>query len=433
MIYSFLAGVFTRKDLHVLLLALRIVEAVLQKHGNIFLDAFIKEGVLFAVDSLLSPERCSPFMFPAFNDLHTTQTSSSKDTECLCFSFNSCQSPVAAKVTTCKLEKDSIKNIAEYIKNNYFGMELLDTEKGFTDILQKLKTLSAALTDLVNKSAKRVADGEDEEHFYPVLQQIISVLGGKDPISTFEFVESGIVKSLLNYLFNGQYVVDKAENQRVYQMHLIEKRFEILGKLLVYTYEKPLENSVFTTLIRRLLSSFNSLENFPVILSQGTKLRNSFATVPYEHVTSYPCLKVQFVKGEGENLSDYSEDAVNVDPFSTMDAINKYLWSKVSQKRNYLHAYSENEASEKECSSSCSTPSDGRSVDTIESDNFVSHANEIQVYFFVANFSHTVFCISLECFLSTLSFSYNFPVLFFFSPCVYVLKLFKLVLLNLCY
>lgn len=407
MLYSFLAGVFTRKDLHVLLLALKIVEAVLQKHANIFLDSFVKEGVLFAVDALLSPERCSPLMFPACNDLQclhdATQNSSSRDMECLCFSFNSCQSPVAAEVMTCKLEKDSIKNIAEHIKNNYFGTELLDTEKGFSDILQKLRALSVALTDLVNKSAKRVAYSEDEERFYPVLQQIMSVLGGKDPISTFEFVESGIVKSLLNYLFNGEYVVDKAENQGVYQMHVIEKRFEVLGKLLMYIPETPLENSILTTLIRRLQSSLNSMENFPVILSQGTKLRNSYATVPYGHATSYPCLKVQFVKGEGENLSDYFKDAVNVDPFSTMDSINKYLWSKVSPKRTYHHAYSENEASEKEesssDSSSCSSPSQGRSVDTIESDNFLSHANEMQVCFFVANFSQTVFLyISIEYF-----------------------------------
>lgn len=387
-ISSFLAGVFTRKDLHVLLLALKIVEAVLQKHANVFLDSFIKEGVLFAIDALLSPERCSPFMFPSCNDvqfLHdTAQKSSSRDVGCLCFSFNSCQSPVATKVMTCKLEKDSIKNIAEHIKNNYFGTELLDTEKGFTDILQKLQTLSVALTDLVNKSTRGFACGEDEEQFYPVLQQIMSVLGGKDPISTFEFVESGIVKSLLNYLFNGKYAVDKAENQGLYQMHVTEKRFEVLGKLLVYISETPFENSILTTLIRRLQSALSSMETFPVILSQGTKLRNSYATVPYGHVTSYPCLKVLFVKGEGENLSDYFKDVVNVDPFSTMDAIDKYLWPKVSSKRTYHHPYSENEASEeKECSSSqspsCSSPSQARSVDTIESDGLVSHANEIQV------------------------------------------------------
>ncbi|XP_041016250.1 E3 ubiquitin-protein ligase UPL4-like [Juglans microcarpa x Juglans regia] len=51
-ISSFLAGVFTRKDQHVLLVALHIAEMILQKLSDIFLSSFIKEGVLFAIDAL---------------------------------------------------------------------------------------------------------------------------------------------------------------------------------------------------------------------------------------------------------------------------------------------------------------------------------------------------------------------------------------------
>ncbi|KAF5458172.1 hypothetical protein F2P56_022226 [Juglans regia] len=51
-ISSFLAGVFNRKDQHVLLVALHIVEMILQKLSDIFLSSFIKEGALFAIDAL---------------------------------------------------------------------------------------------------------------------------------------------------------------------------------------------------------------------------------------------------------------------------------------------------------------------------------------------------------------------------------------------
>ncbi|KAL2455359.1 HECT domain-containing protein [Forsythia ovata] len=44
-------------------------------------------------------------------------------------------------------------------------------------------------------------------------------------------------------------------------------------------------------------------------------MRNSYATVPHGR-TSYPCLKVQFVKANGEiSLRDYTEDVVSLIPF----------------------------------------------------------------------------------------------------------------------
>ncbi|KAL2457218.1 HECT domain-containing protein [Forsythia ovata] len=45
-------------------------------------------------------------------------------------------------------------------------------------------------------------------------------------------------------------------------------------------------------------------------------MRNSYATVPHGRYTSYPCLKVQFVKANGEiSLRDYTEDVVSLIPF----------------------------------------------------------------------------------------------------------------------
>lgn len=80
---SFLAGVFTQKDHHMLMLALQIAEIILQNFSDNFLKLFVKEGVFFAIDALLTPERSSKLMYPAFGgiqlSLDSSQKSSSRD------------------------------------------------------------------------------------------------------------------------------------------------------------------------------------------------------------------------------------------------------------------------------------------------------------------------------------------------------------------
>ncbi|GLT72296.1 hypothetical protein SLA2020_442450 [Shorea laevis] len=312
-ISSFLAGVFTRKDQHVLLVALQISEMILQKLSDIFLNSFIKEGVFFAIDALLTQENCSQLMFPVFSGIQlsfdSSQKSASKEVlRCLCYTFSTGQSPTASETGSCKLEKDSVHNLAKHIRTNYFAPNLCDSEKGVTDILQKLRTFSTTLSDLVNMTIGNDASAQHEEMFYHKLHQIMASLNGREPISTFEFIESGIVRSLLNYLSNGQYLGEK-------EPHFVEL---------------PL-----LALIRKLQSALSSLENFPVILSHGSKQRNSYAMIPNGRRAIHPCLKVRFVRGEVETcICEYSEDVQTVDPFSSLNAIEGFLWPKVSIKRN---------------------------------------------------------------------------------------------------
>ncbi|KAL3531894.1 hypothetical protein ACH5RR_005415 [Cinchona calisaya] len=377
-ISSFLAGVFTRKDHHVLLLALKIVETLLQKLSNSILSSFIKEGVLFAVDALLSPQRCSQFMFPPLNSMKLSDDSSQKSASrdvirCLCFTFDTGRSPTTSKMT-CKLDKDSVKHLAEHINTSYFATEGMNPEKGLTDIFLKLRTLSSALADLVNTNAKDTTSDQHEEEFSRILQEIVSILNGKDSISTFEFVESGIVKSLLNYLSNGQYMDQKVGIEGAgSHLFVIEKRFEVLGKLLLSFSDPHSVDFPLATLVRRLQNSLASVETFPVILSHSSKLRSSYATVPHGRGTSYPCLKVQFFKGEEEvYLGDCFKNVVNVDPFSTLVAIEGYLWSKASIKKT------EQAKSATSTMVEVSSSSQSRSPDSVESNRVSNHVNEIQ-------------------------------------------------------
>ncbi|XVF07968.1 hypothetical protein REPUB_Repub06bG0184900 [Reevesia pubescens] len=334
---SFLAGVFTRKDHHLLMLALQIAEMILQKLSDVYLNSFIKEGVFFAIDALIMPEKCSQVMLPVFNGIQpsfdASQKSSARDVQrCLCYAFDTVPS---SSVPHCKLDKDTVCNLAKHIKTNYFASELFDSEKGTSDILQNLRTFSAALSNLINMPVLNDTPAAHEEKFYSILHQIMLKLNGREPVSTFEFIESGIVKSLMHFLSNGLYLRDNLEFSGIYDHLLVlEKRFEVFAKLFMSYSDIPVEDLPLSVLIQKLQSALSSLENFPVVPSHGFKQRNSYATVPNGRCVMYPCFRVRFVRGEGETcLSDCPEDVLAVDPFSSSDAIEGYLWPKVFTKK----------------------------------------------------------------------------------------------------
>lgn len=337
----------------------------------------MKEGVLFAVDALLSPEKCSQFLFSDETCQGSVPCAAIK---CLCFAS---ESPTGPEAKTCKIEKETLQNLARHIRTNYFATDSMNPDLGITNVLQKLKTLSSALTDLVHKASSSIAPLQEKEDLYPVLHQIMSELNGNGAVSTFEFIESGVVKSLVNYLSNGQYLGQKVDGDgSVDQLYIVEKRFALFGRLLLYNSVCPPEDSAFLALIKRLHSALSSVENFPVILSHASKLRNSYATVPYGRCTSYPCLKVHFVKGDGESsLGDYTEGVVNVDPFSPLETIEGYLWPKVSRRKSEKlkpPTLAIEEESSSRSSQDAST-SQGKSPGPMELDTTSTNAHETQV------------------------------------------------------
>ncbi|VFQ94842.1 unnamed protein product [Cuscuta campestris] len=387
---SSLAGVLSRKDHHVLILALQIVDTLLQKLSDVFLSAFVKEGVVFAIDSLLSTGKCSQY---GSNGVQSSNEPTSKTPpptgalRCLCFAFDDSQTRTTSEsARSCKLERETVQNLAQHIKTNYFAPELMSPENGLTAALQKLRTLSSALTDLINKYLTNVDAScmQHEAYFYELLSQIISQLNGKNSISTFEFVESGIMRSVVNFLSNGQYLSVKTENVgALLQQYNIERRFEMFGRLLLSSSEPLFIDSTFIALVHQLQSALSSVENFPVILSQSPKLRNSYATVPFGRCTSYPCLKVQFIKGEGETiLFDYSNEVVNVDPFSSLDMIEEYLRPKVSNNITNndpkLPSQTMDEGSGSQFSHDLS-PSQEQNSDPMESESIHDDMNQMQL------------------------------------------------------
>ncbi|KAL4560548.1 hypothetical protein LXL04_032701 [Taraxacum kok-saghyz] len=327
-ISRFLAGVFTRKDIHVLNIALNISDTILQKNGDVFMGPFVKEGVLFAIDALIVPEKSSQFMFSMFNDIQLSNNSTKKYSgkepiRCLCYSFDANKLPSSTPESrNCKMELESVQILAKHIRTKYFdtNSSTSETTTGITPILEKLKSLSSELSSSIMT----------QEEYDHVLYRIMSVLNSGDVISTFEFVESGITDSLVNYLSNGEC-----------------SRLESFGRLFLSCTSQPFDFFSLSGFVSKLQSALSSVEDFPVVLNNSFKLRNSYATVPHRRATTYPCLKVLFVKEEAElTLTDYPGEIQNVDPFSDFEAIETFLWPKVSSNNN------------QDISSSAQSPSD---------------------------------------------------------------------------
>ncbi|KAL1200108.1 E3 ubiquitin-protein ligase UPL4 [Cardamine amara subsp. amara] len=318
-ISSVLAGILSRKDHHVVVVALQVTEVLLEKYRDEFLNSFIKEGVFFAIEALSNSDRGQ--QHPVSAEL--SQKPVTKEiVKCLCQSF---ETSLSSSSTTCKIENDSVYILATRIKESFFGPEVFDSEKGLTDVLQNLKNLSVALRDLMTVPID--ARVLHDEKFFSIWNQIVERLNGRESVSTFEFTESGVVKSLANYLSNGLYQRKLSKGDpECDSLPFVGKRLEVFTRLLWSDGE-----ATSSVLIQKLQNSLSSLENFPIVLSQILKQRNSFAAVPNGRCTSYTCLKVRFMKAEGETcLRDYSQDFVTVDPLCYLDAVDQYMWPKVN-------------------------------------------------------------------------------------------------------
>ncbi|KAI3949984.1 hypothetical protein MKW92_017096 [Papaver armeniacum] len=331
-ISSFLAGVFARKDHHVLVSSLNIVQTILKELPDMFLKPFAKEGVVYAIDRILAPEKF-------------TQSSSSQQklnansgVRCLCYNLN-IGKPRSSEVGKCKLEKDTVRTLANQIKETYFASQT--SEIGLTETLQKLRKYSATLNDMVNANE----DSCLEENLFHTLGQIMMELSEGDSVSTFEFIESGMMKSLLNYFSNGQYLKEQVVEHHALSdySHATRKRFAAFASFSLSSTSLQWEETPLAILVRRLQVALSSLENFPVILNQTSKPRAVYAAIP-KHTTTHPCLRVRFLCEKGEkDLYDDSLAAVNIEPFTSFDAIERYLWSQISARRNDAQGESEDD------------------------------------------------------------------------------------------
>lgn len=328
---SFLAGLLARKHQHLLFPSLKIVENLVQKLPGVVSSSFTKEGVIYAIDTLLMLDDCSQSLSQQ-SSRSESQVVAREACKCLCYAFESCHSSVRTK--TCRLGKDAVLNLAGHIKASYFSNELVDCRMGLTEILRKLKTYCSELNDNGGKYLMNDVV-EKEDYLSDILGQVLRELSGGDSMSTFEFAESGIVKSLLNYLCNGRYLQGTlgSENSSDHSLSVLT-RFQTFAAISLSTVGPTWEDTLLTSFIRKLQSALSSYDNFPVMLCHTYKPRNVIADIPFRHATVRPCLRIRFVREEGEDgICEYNE-VITVELSSSLDVIEGYLWPKVSGNKS---------------------------------------------------------------------------------------------------
>ncbi|KAF5202161.1 E3 ubiquitin-protein ligase upl4 [Thalictrum thalictroides] len=333
-ISSFLAGVIARKDLHLLMLALTIVKNVMQELPDAFFDSFIKEGVVYTIDALITPQDCPQFKLQTSEGAQRLSKSNQNmpgndSVGCLCYVYVD----QSSENESCKLEETSAHTLAKYIRTTYFTTKSGDSELKSTTVLKKLRNLCAVLSDKVNMSV-RSDNGEQEKNLTYTLGQIMEVLSGEEPVSTFEFIESGIVRSLVDYLSNGCYRNREVDsNELSNHLLVLQKRYEVFAKFCLSSPSHHQKDKPLGILLGKLQSALSLLENFPVVFSHVPEPEGTYATIPFERTTFRPCLKVRFIKEEGEeSLCDYVSDVVSIEAFTFINAIERYLWPKVKHE-----------------------------------------------------------------------------------------------------
>uniref|UniRef100_A0A1D1YN22 HECT-type E3 ubiquitin transferase n=1 Tax=Anthurium amnicola TaxID=1678845 RepID=A0A1D1YN22_9ARAE len=328
---SFLAGLLTRKDIHVLNSSLKTAQILLERQIDVFMGPFIKEGVVYAIDKLQLPENrtqvmAQPTLVPMTDSAQVAIQDISK---CFCHVFSPCHAP-SSQAETCGLGKETVLALAKQIRSTYFNTVLRESDLGFTDFLQKLKTLSGTLNENVERLPKNDCS-QNEEHLTHVLKQMMMELDGAEPMSTFEFIESGIVRSLAYYLSNGMYFegqMDGSDSQSHFS--IILKRFQTFASICLLKSGQNPDNMLLALLVRKLQNALSSFDQFPVVLSLGYKHRNVYADVPYGHSTKQPCLKVHFVSEDESIVNGYSESVLAVESSSSLHAIEEFLRPKIS-------------------------------------------------------------------------------------------------------
>ncbi|KAK8935142.1 E3 ubiquitin-protein ligase UPL4 [Platanthera zijinensis] len=326
-ISSFLAGLMARKDRHVLVSALKIVELLIRKFPCVCSSSFLKEGVVYSIELLLEHED---------QLLSVGQQSDQKDNQivqrdvsrCLCHAFDLPNTTTSER--TCRLGKDTVFTLAKHIKDTYFTGESVNCEIGVSEVLKKLKAMCVVLNKTVDQFSSHYGCAKSED-LSQLLVQVMAEINLGETISSFEFVESGIIRSLVHYFSNGRYL-SKSFSDCMPTSHglAILDRLQSFADISLCKAGQTWEDMLFTCLVRKLQDALTSIENFPVILSHLFKPRSSYSDIPTRHPTLYPCLRIRFVREDGElNLSDHS-DVVSIEVSTTLDVIEGFLLPKVS-------------------------------------------------------------------------------------------------------
>uniref|UniRef100_A0A0D6QT53 HECT-type E3 ubiquitin transferase n=1 Tax=Araucaria cunninghamii TaxID=56994 RepID=A0A0D6QT53_ARACU len=361
-ISSFLAGVLAWKDPQVLIPALQIAEVLMQKLPDVFYKMFVREGVVHAVDTLILSNQSST------NSMHTGKDQDgsigvmakrrrnrprggglNSDT-------NGIEEPKGATTGVAGSPPSSgdaliptlnsglraaVSAHAKRFKDTYFPADSSSVDAGVTERLCNLKNLCLKLNgNLLDSKTKSKGKGKavghgsaaNDEQFLTVVAEILEELSRGDGVSTFEFIGSGVVESLLNYFSCSTFSKDnvmEADLIKLQQQAL--KRFKLFIELAL-PYKKPERGVPMKFLVNKLQDALASLERFPVILSHAPRSSTGNASISAGLSALSQPFKLRLCRAQGEkSLRDYSSNVILIDPLANLAAVEEFLWPRIQR------------------------------------------------------------------------------------------------------
>ncbi|CAN4107359.1 unnamed protein product [Withania somnifera] len=345
-ISSFLAGVLAWKDPQVLVPALQIAEILMEKLPGIFSKMFVREGVVHAVDALV--------LSSAHGSASSQPSSAEKDNDCIPGSSRSRRNrrrgsnsnadassiedpkstvpgsgppPNSLEIPkTSSSLRIAVSTGAKSFKDKYFPSDSGATEVGVTDDLLLLKDLCMKLNA-----------GVDEQISKPKGKSKASVprlgdISARDGVSTFEFIGSGVVASLLNYFTCGYF-----SKERISDPNLSRLRQQAIRRYKSFI-AVALPSSVggnmvpMTVLVQKLQNALSSLERFPVVLTHSSRSSTGNARLSSGLSALSQPFKLRLCRAQGDKtLRDYSSNVVLIDPLASLAAIEDFLWPRVQR------------------------------------------------------------------------------------------------------
>ncbi|KAJ3679918.1 hypothetical protein LUZ60_016196 [Juncus effusus] len=354
---SFLAGILAWKDPQVLIPALQIAEILMEKLPETFSKMFIREGVVHAIESLIQPDPSNSSPNPDSDLSNQTGTSSRSrryrrrtsggtDLEESKTPNPSSGANESATPGSNSSLRAAVSGSAKAFKDKYFPSDPDSVDVGVTDDLRLLRTLCAKLNNCAD-SAKAKGKGKlkltavgsfdvsagMEEQLDSVISDMLAELSKGDGVSTFEFIGSGTVMALLNYLSCGTFNKEKIPEgsfPKLRQQAI--RRFKSFISVAL-PFEKEGNEAPMATLVQKLQNALSSLERFPVVLSHsgrssatgGSRLSSGLGAL------SQP-FKLRLCRAQGEkSLRDYSSNVVLIDPLASLAAVEDFLWPRVQR------------------------------------------------------------------------------------------------------
>jgi E3 ubiquitin-protein ligase TRIP12 len=362
-ISSFLAGILAWKDPQVLIPALQIAEIMMEKLPETFSKLFVREGVVHAVESLICSESSNTLPSqgpPQDKDNDSAMPSRSRrqrrrggavpaENSSLDESNSSNLGVACSTTNTSEVPNTSLRfavsDHAKSFKDRYFPTDSDSSDIGVTDDLLKLRALCAKFNTAI-ENAKTKAKGKSkaisadcfdisidvEEQLDEVISDMLAELSKVNGVSTFEFIRSGVVTALLDYLSCGTFGKEKVSEGNLPQLRqqALRRYKSFISVALSIDHER--DETPMALLVQKLQSALSSLERFPVVLSQSSRIGIGGSRLTSGLSALAQPFKLRLSRAQGEkSLRDYSSNIVLIDPFASLAAVEEFLWPRVQR------------------------------------------------------------------------------------------------------